>query len=148
MEEDLEGSFEPQVGSVHSERLGDTSTGPSEKEQQCPVAPSLLRGPVRSLEQGGQVSGTEMRRDSCRRAFRRDRQHALRDSEGTAITCSNMSKERADSCQSGIARLRSVAALRLEVFEKGEHRVAVEITDGECVRPAVGSDSGEQNEQP
>jgi len=52
-EEDLARSFESQIGGVDADCLRDASSGPSEEEQECPVATSLLGGAVWSLEQGG-----------------------------------------------------------------------------------------------
>ena len=81
------------------------------------------------------------------RSLEGDSEDPLGDPERCGIAGGDMLEERPYRREARIAGLDRVRPCRLEIVEKGEDDIAIEIVDGQRARLALGPIGGEQDQQ-
>lgn len=142
-------SLQLNVVRVDTGRFGYAGAGSRQEEQKGPVTPAARRCLIRGCDDGLHLGGGQVARHCDVGPFGGDRQNSLGDAEGGGIGGGDVMEEGPDRGKPGVARCDGVVPLLLELVEKGENEVPIEILKGQRRRllPQTGRGKEDQHAQ-
>ena len=122
-------SLQVKVARVDADRFGHAGAGSRQEEQKCPIAPAAGCRLIGGRDDGLDLGLGEVVRHLDVGPLGGDCQNALGDAEGGRIVGCDVMEEGSNSGKPGIARCDGVVPLLLELVEKGENEVPIEILE-------------------
>jgi hypothetical protein len=135
-----------EVTRVDADRFGHAGACSRQEEQKSSVAPTSVRRLIRARDNGVDLGVGEVVRHLDVGPLGGDCQNALGDAEGSGIVGCDVMEEGSHSGKAGIARCDGVAPLLLELVEKGENEVPIELLELKRRRFLAQSGGGKEDQ--
>ncbi len=122
-------SLQVEVARVDADCFGHAGAGSRQEEQKSPIASTSVRRLIRGGDNGIDLGIGEVVRHLDVGPLGRDGQDALSDAERSGIVGCDVMEEGSHSGKAGIARCYGVAPLLLQIVEKSENEVPIELLE-------------------